>query len=283
MFTAELERPDFDQYDLSSLRTGIIAGAPCPPELVRRVMHDMGCRELLIGYGQTEASPITHLTRPDDTLEQRTSTVGHNLPHQEVKVVDAESGRMLRRGEVGEVCFRGYHVMRGYFEQEEATRRAIDAAGWLRSGDLGVMEADGALRITGRLKDMVIRGGENLYPAEIEAVLDEHPDVLESAVFGVPDAFMGEELGAWVRVRPGSRATPTDLRADLRELVRARLAHFKAPRYVWIVTEFPLTVTGKIKKFAIRDTVAGWQAEGDPRFAAADLAPREPAASRSES
>ena len=273
MFTAELERPDFEQYDFSSLRTGIMAGAPCPPELVRRVIDDMGCEEILIGYGQTEASPVTHLTDPEDTFEHRTTTVGRNLQHQEVKVVDVADGRLLQRGEVGEVCFRGYHVMRGYFEQEEATSKAIDAAGWLHSGDLGVLEEDGTLRITGRLKDLVIRGGENLYPAEIEAVLDEHPSVVESAVFGVPDEFMGEELGAWVRVREGAGTEPD----ALREFVRGRLAHFKAPRYVWLVDEFPLTVTGKIQKFAIRDTVQRWQREGDERFSSADLAPPRPA------
>ncbi|MCP3919390.1 MAG: AMP-binding protein [bacterium] len=267
MFTAELERKDFGDYDLSSLRTGIMAGAPCPPELVRRVLDEMGCRELLIGYGQTETSPLTHLTDPHDTFERRTTTVGRNLPHQEVKLTDVETGRTTRRGEIGEVCFRGYHVMRGYFEQEDATRRAIDAAGWLHSGDLGVMEADGSLRITGRLKDLVIRGGENVYPAEIEAVLGEHPAVAESAVFGVEDERMGEEIGAWVRLREGTRTEPV----ELRELVLERLAHFKAPRYIWLVDEFPLTVTGKIQKFAIHDTVAGWERE---RLAAADLAPR---------
>jgi len=278
MFTAELEQEDLRAHDLSSLRTGIMAGAPCPPELVRRVQADLGCREVLIGYGQTEASPLTHLTAPDDSLEARTTTVGRNLPHQECKVVDVESGRTLARGEVGEVCFRGYHVMRGYYGQEGATNRAVDAAGWLHSGDLGVMLADGALAITGRLKDLVIRGGENVYPAEVEAVLDEHPAVMESAVFGVADERMGEELGAWVRLHAGARATPQELRAFVRE----RLAHFKAPRYVWLVDAFPLTVTGKIQKFAIRDAVADWQRAGDERFGSADLAPREPSAWRSE-
>ncbi len=278
MFTAELERSDFADYDVSSLRTGIIAGAPCPPELVRRIIEDMGCRELLIGYGQTETSPITHLTDAGDTFERRTTTVGRNVPHTETKVIEVGTGRTLRRGEIGEVCFRGYHVMRGYLDQEEATRHAIDEAGWLRSGDLGAMDDDGSLRITGRLKDMVIRGGENVYPAEIEAVLDEHPAVIESAVFGVADELMGEELGVWARARRGASVEPADLRAYVLE----RLAHFKAPRYVWLVDAFPMTVTGKIQKFAIRDTVAGWQREGDERFVAADLAPREPAPSRSE-
>ena len=187
MFIAELEHPDFHQFDHSSLRTGIMAGAPCPPELVRRVMEDMGCKEILIGYGQTEASPLTHLTRPDDSFEKRIGTVGTNLPHQEVKVIDIHTGAMVPRGQQGEVCFRGHHVMKGYFGQKEATREAIDEAGWLHSGDLGILDEDGYLRITGRLKDMIIRGGENIYPAEIENFYFSHPKVAQIAVFGVPD------------------------------------------------------------------------------------------------
>jgi len=251
MFVAELERPDFERYDLSSLRTGIMAGAPCPPELVRRVMEEMGCREILIGYGQTEASPITHLTRPGDSFERRVRTVGTNLPHQEVKVIDPSSGAVVCCGEQGEVCFRGYHVMRGYFGQEEATRKAIDAAGWLRSGDLGVMDEDGYVRITGRLKDMIIRGGEKIYPAEIEAWLGRHPKVAQAAVFGVADPKWGEEVGAWVQLHEGQTLSVEDLRAYAKE----GLAHYKIPRYVQIVREFPLTVTGKIQKFRIREIV----------------------------
>ena len=185
---------------------------------------------------------------------------------------------VLRRGEVGEVCFRGYQVMRGYFEQERATREAIDAAGWLRSGDLGVLQGDGTLRITGRLKDLVIRGGENLYPAEIEGVLDEHPAVGEAAVFGIPDELMGEELGAWVRLCEGEMASAR----ELRDFVLERLAHFKAPRFVWIVEEFPQTASGKIQKFAIRDTVGRWQLQGDERFLAADLDPPRSASVESD-
>ena len=252
MFVAELERPDFDEYDLSSLRTGIMAGAPCPPELVRRVQKEMGCREILIGYGQTEASPITHLTRPEDSFERRVETVGTNLPFQETKVVDVDSGAVVPLGQQGEICFRGYHVMRGYFEQPEATRRAIDGAGWLHSGDLGVMDADGYVRITGRLKDMIIRGGENIYPAEIEAFYYEHPKVAEVAVFGVPDEKMGEEVGAWVRLHDGESADAD----ELRDYAKGKIAHFKVPRYVWLVDEFPMTVTGKIQKFRIRELVA---------------------------
>lgn len=258
MFVAELERPDFKRFDISSLRTGIMAGAPCPPELVRRVIDEMGCRELLIGYGQTEASPITHLTRPGDSFERRVNTVGTNLPHQEVKVVDPKTGALLPVGAQGEVCFRGYHVMRGYYGMEEATRRTIDAAGWLHSGDLGVMDAEGYLRITGRLKDMIVRGGEKIWPAEIEAWFGRHPDVAQAAVFGVADPRWGEEVGAWVQLHEGSRLTVEELRA----YAQKGLAHYKIPRYLRIVREFPLTVTGKIQKFRMREIV---EAELRPR------------------
>lgn len=258
MFIEELEHPDFHRYDHSSLRTGIMAGAPCAPELVRRVMEEMGCKEILIGYGQTEASPITHLTRPEDSLEKRIETVGTNLPHQEVKVVDVKTGAVLAVGQQGEVCFRGYHVMRGYYGQEDATRQAIDQAGWLHSGDLGILDEDGYLRITGRLKDMIIRGGENIYPAEIEAFYFNHPKIAAIAVFGVPDRIMGEEVGAWIKLHKGVEAQPE----EFREYAKDQMAHFKIPRYVWIVDEFPMTVTGKIQKFRIREIVAGWLKEG---------------------
>jgi len=258
MFIAELEHPDFQKFDHSSLRTGIMAGAPCPPELVRRVMDDMGCKEILIGYGQTEASPITHLTRPDDSFERRVGTVGTNLPHQEVKVIDVRTGAVLPTGQQGEVCFRGYHVMRGYFGQEDATRETIDDAGWLHSGDLGILDEDGYLRITGRLKDMIIRGGENIYPAEIETFYFEHPKVAQVAVFGVPDIIMGEEIGAWIKLRQEMDGTPE----EFREYAKGKIAHFKIPRYVWIVDEFPMTVTGKIQKYRIREIVEGWLKEG---------------------
>ena len=254
MFIAELEHPDFTRFDHSSLRTGIMAGAPCPPELVRRVMEDMGCKEILIGYGQTEASPITHLTRPQDSFERRVGTVGTNLPHQECKIIEPQGGGVLPRGQQGEVCFRGYHVMRGYYGQEEATHEAIDEAGWLHSGDLGVLDEDGYLRITGRLKDMIIRGGENIYPVEIENFYFTHPKVADIAVFGVPNEKMGEEVGAWIRLHEGVEAHPE----EFREYAREKIAHFKIPRYVWIVQEFPMTVTGKIQKYRIREIVAGW-------------------------
>ncbi len=258
MFIAELEHPDFRRFDHSSLRTGIMAGAPCPPELVRRVMEDMGCKEILIGYGQTEASPLTHLTRPDDSFERRVGTVGTNLPHQEVKIIDVQTGSLLPIGQQGEVCFRGYHVMRGYYGQEDATRKTIDEAGWLHSGDLGIMDEDGYLRMTGRLKEMIIRGGENIYPAEIEAFYFEHPKVAQIAVFGVPDTKMGEEVGAWIKLRKEMDGTPE----EFRDYAKGKIAHFKIPRYIWIVEEFPMTVTGKIQKFRIQEIVQGWLKEG---------------------
>jgi fatty-acyl-CoA synthase len=252
MFVAELEQLRSEPRDLSSLRTGIMAGAPCPPELLRRVIGDMNCREILIAYGQTEASPVTHITHHDDSEERRTETVGTNLPHQEVKVVDPESGALLVPGEQGEVCFRGYHIMRGYFENPEATAKTVDEAGWLHSGDLGVMDETGYLRITGRLKDMIIRGGENLYPAEIEAFYFEHPQIAEIAVFGLPHPKWGEEVAAFVQLHEGETATPEELRAWGKETI----AHFKVPAHIWIVDEFPMTVTGKIQKFRMQEIAA---------------------------
>ncbi|MEM4407492.1 MAG: AMP-binding protein, partial [Candidatus Caldarchaeum sp.] len=249
MFIAELEHPRFKEFDLSTLRTGIMAGAPCPPTLMKRVMEEMHCREILIGYGETEASPLTHLTSPEDTLERRTETVGRNLPHQEVKVVDIYTGRTVPVGVVGEICFRGYHVMRGYYGDEESTRKAIDAHGWLHSGDLGAMDEEGYVRITGRLKEMIIRGGENIYPREIEDFIFTHPKVSQVAVFGIPDEFYGEEVMAWIKLHPGERATEE----EIREFCRGKIAHFKIPRYIWFVEEFPMTVTGKLQKFRMRE------------------------------
>ena len=258
MFIAELEHPEFHRFNLSSLRTGIMAGAPCPPELVRRVIEDMGCKEILIGYGETEASPITHLTRPEDSFERRVETVGTNLPHQEVKVIDVRTGFVVPTNHQGEVCFRGYHVMRGYYGQEEATREAIDEAGWLHSGDLGVLDDDGYLRITGRLKDMIIRGGENIYPAEIEAFYFRHPKIAEIAVFGVSDSKMGEEVAAWIKLHEGQQGEPE----EFREYAKGHMAHYKVPRYVWLVDKFPLTVTGKIQKYRMREIASEWLAKG---------------------
>jgi fatty-acyl-CoA synthase len=249
MFIAELEHPRFKEFDLSSLRTGIMAGAPCPPALMRRVIEEMHCAEILIGYGETEASPLTHLTSRDDSFERRTQTVGTNLPHQEVKVVDVQSGQTVPCGTVGEICFRGYHIMRGYYGDEAATHKAIDDAGWLHSGDLGTMDADGYVRITGRLKDMIIRGGENIYPAEIEEFLFTHPKVAQVAVFGVPDEFYGEEAMAWIQLRAGQSASEEEIKA----FCQGQIAHFKIPKYIWFVEEFPTTVTGKLQKFRMQE------------------------------
>lgn len=249
MFIAELEHPQFGDFDLTSLRTGIMAGAPCPEPLMKRVIGDMHCREILIGYGETEASPLTHLTSADDTLDRRTQTVGRNLPHQEVKVVDTETGHTVPHGEIGEICFRGYHIMKEYYGDEKATASAFDDNGWLLSGDLGTMGADGYVRITGRRKEMIIRGGENIYPAEIEACLFEHPKVAQAAVFGVPDEKMGEEVAAWVELHAGEKMEV----ADLVEYCKQGLAHFKVPSRIRFVGEFPMTVTGKLQKFKMQE------------------------------
>jgi fatty-acyl-CoA synthase len=249
MFIAELEQPQFREFNLSTLRTGIMAGAPCPPALMKRVMEEMHCREILIGYGETEASPVTHLTTRDDTLNRRTETVGKNLPHQEVKVVDLVTGRTVPLGQVGEICFRGYHVMVEYYGDEEATRKAVDRQGWLHSGDLGTMDADGYVRITGRLKEMIIRGGEKIFPREIEDYLFTHPKVAEVAVFGIPDPFYGEQVAAWIQLHPGERTTED----EIREFCKGKIAHFKIPHYISFVEEFPMTVTGKFQKFRMRE------------------------------
>jgi fatty-acyl-CoA synthase len=249
MFIAELEHPDFGRFDLTSLRTGIMAGAPCPPELLRQVIQRMHCRHILIGYGETEASPLTHLTTRDDSEERRVNTVGRNLPHQEVKIIDVETGRLLPLGEIGEICFRGYHIMRGYYGDADATAAAIDSGGWLRSGDLGTMDDEGYVQITGRLKEMIIRGGENIYPREIEDLLFTHPKVAEAAVFGVPDERLGEAVAAWIELKPGMSMTED----EVREFCAGQLAHFKIPQHIRFTDEFPMTVTGKVQKYRMRD------------------------------
>ena len=245
MFIAELEDENFRRYDLSSLRTGIMAGAPCPPELMRRVIKDMQCGEILIGYGETEASPITHLTTCDDSIERRINTVGRNLPHQEVKIIDTETGLTSPLGKIGEICFRGYHIMQGYYGQPEKTMEAIDPAGWLHSGDLGSMDEHGYMKITGRCKEMIIRGGENIYPREIEDFIFTHPKVAEVAVFGVPDEKYGEQVAAWIRLHNSESASEE----EIRNFCKDNIAHFKIPKYIRFVSEFPLTVTGKLQKF----------------------------------
>jgi fatty-acyl-CoA synthase len=260
MFIAELEQPGFKDYDLTSLRTGIMAGAPCPPALMKRVIEDLHCPEILIGYGETEASPLTHLTSRDDTMERRVETVGTNLPHQEVKVVDVKTGQTVPTGEVGEICFRGYHVMKGYYGDAQATAEAIDENGWLHSGDLGAMDEHGYVRITGRLKEMIIRGGENIYPAEIEEFLFTHPKVAQVAVFGVPHEYYGEEVMAWVQLHAGEAASEE----EIRDFCKGRIAHSKVPSYVWFVDEFPMTVTGKLQKFRMREIAIEKLKLGEP-------------------
>lgn len=249
MFIAELAAAGFEGYDLSSLRTGIMAGSPCPVEVMNEVIERMGMAEVSICYGMTETSPVSTQTRADDPVERRVSTVGRVGPHLEVKVVDPRSGRTVPRGSAGELCTRGYSVMLGYWGEPEKTAEAVDAEGWMHTGDLAVMDDEGYLSITGRIKDMVIRGGENLYPREIEEFLHGHPDVLDVQVIGVPDPKYGEELMAWVRMREGAR--PLTAQA-VRAYCTGRLAHFKIPRYVHVVEEFPMTVTGKIRKIEMR-------------------------------
>ncbi len=250
MFIAELSAPDFADYDLSSLRTGIMAGSPCPVEVMKQVIERMSMTEVSICYGMTETSPVSTQTRADDSLDRRVSTVGRVGPHLEVKVVDPETGRTVPRGTPGELCTRGYSVMLGYWEQPDKTAEAVDAAHWMHTGDLAVMDSDGYLAITGRIKDMVIRGGENVYPREIEEFLYTHPDILDAQVIGVPDAKYGEELMVWVRLRAGA---PPLTAESLREFCTGRLAHYKIPRYVHIAEEFPMTVTGKVRKVEMRE------------------------------
>jgi fatty-acyl-CoA synthase len=249
MFIAELATPEFAQFDLSSLRTGIMAGSPCPVEVMKQVIDRMGMSEVSICYGMTETSPVSTQTRSDDSLERRVATVGRVGPHLEVKVVDPATGRPVPRGVPGELCTRGYSVMLGYWNEPERTAEVIDDARWMHTGDLAAMDDDGYLSITGRIKDMVIRGGENVYPREVEEFLYTHPNILDAQVIGVPDAKYGEELMAWIRMRPGT--TPLDAQA-VREFAAGKLAHYKIPRYVHITDEFPMTVTGKIRKVEMR-------------------------------
>ena len=250
MFIAELNHPEFESFDLSSLRTGIMAGSPCPVEVMKQVVARMGMEEVTIAYGMTETSPVSTQTRVDDPLELRVSTVGRTMPHLESKIIDPESGLTVPRGEPGELCTRGYSVMLGYWGQPEKTAEVIDAARWMHTGDLGVMDADGYVSITGRIKDLVIRGGENVYPREVEEFLYTHPDIVDAQVVGVPDVKYGEELCAWVILRDGAPALDA---AAVREFATGKLAHYKIPRYVLVVDEFPMTVTGKVRKVEMRE------------------------------
>ena len=249
MFIGELDHPSFAEHDLSTLRTGIMAGSPCPVEVMRRVQERMHMREVTICYGMTETSPVSTQTAPGDPVEKRVSTVGRVHPHVEVKIVDPATGAVTPRGAPGELCTRGYSVMLGYWGDEAATRAAIDAAGWMHTGDLATMDEDGYVNIVGRIKDMIIRGGENVYPREVEEFLHLHPAVSEAQVIGVPSARYGEEVMAWVRPRPGATLTEAELTAHC----TGKIATFKIPRYWKLVDEFPMTVTGKVQKFRMRE------------------------------
>ncbi len=250
MFIAELSVPGIQTCDLSSLRTGIMAGSPCPVEVMKQVIDQMGMSEVSICYGMTETSPVSTQTRVDDSIERRVATVGRVGPHIEVKVIDPKTGLTVPRDTPGELCTRGYSVMLGYWRQPDKTSEVIDAARWMHTGDLAVMDDDGYLSITGRIKDMVIRGGENIYPREVEEFLYTHPDILDAQVIGVPDARYGEELMAWIRLRPGAAPITAE---SLRDFCTGKLAHYKIPRYVHITDEFPMTVTGKVRKVEMRE------------------------------
>jgi fatty-acyl-CoA synthase len=251
MFIAELDHPSFAEFDLKSLRTGIMAGSPCPVEVMKRVQSQMHMSEVTIAYGMTETSPVSTQSAIDDPLERRVATVGRVQPHLEIQIVDG-SGRPVPHGVTGEFCTRGYSVMKGYWNDEAKTHEAIDAEGWMHTGDLATMDADGYVNIVGRLKDMVIRGGENIYPREVEEFLYRHPKVQDVQVVGVPDARYGEELCACVVLKPGVQATEE----ELRDFCRGQIAHYKVPRYVRFVGAFPMTITGKIQKYVLRQQLA---------------------------
>ena len=248
MFIAELEHPDFDGFDLSTLRTGIMAGAPCPVEVMKNVISRMHMSEVLIAYGQTECSPVNHMTLADDPLEKRVETVGRAGPHLEVKIID-EEGHIVLVGDKGDICTRGYAVMDGYWNDPERTAETVDAEGWLHSGDLGVMDEDGYVQVVGRLKDMIIRGGENIYPREIEEFLFTHPKIQDAKVVGIPDEKYGEEVCVWIKLKEGELISEDEIRAFCKD----HIAYFKVPRYIRMVEDFPMTVTGKVQKFKMRE------------------------------
>jgi fatty-acyl-CoA synthase len=249
MFVAELDHPRFNEFDLSPLRTGIMAGAPCPIQVMTRVIDQMHCRDITIACGMTETSPVCNMTEVDDPIELRVGSVGRVMPHQEQKIIDPVTGRMLPRGQQGELCYRGYQLMRGYYNNPEATRQTIDAAGWLHGGDLAVMDDRGYVRITGRLKDMICRGGEKIFPREVEEFLFTHPDITEAYVIGIPDEYYGEEVMAWIKLKEGRRLTEQ----EVKDFCKARIMEYKVPKRIKFVTEFPQTVTGKIQKFKMRE------------------------------
>ena len=248
MFIAQLDHPEFARFDLKSLRTGIMAGSPCPIEVMKKVQSHMNMSEVTIAYGMTETSPVSTQCATDDPVERRVSTVGQVLPHIEIKIVDAE-GKAVPRGETGEFCTRGYSVMKGYWNDADKTAEAIDEAGWMHTGDLATMDEQGYVNIVGRLKDMVIRGGENVYPREIEEFLYRHPKIQDVQVIGVPDPRYGEEICAWIKLHDGKTATAE----EIREFCKGEIAHYKIPRYIEFVPEFPMTITGKIQKFVMRE------------------------------
>jgi fatty-acyl-CoA synthase len=249
MFIAELDHPRFREFDLSSLRTGIMAGAPCPVEVMKRVISEMHCPEITIACGMTETSPVCNMTEIDDPIELRCGSVGKVMPHQEQKIVDPTTGRTLPRGEHGELCYRGYNVMRGYYNNQQATHDTIDAAGWLHGGDLAMMNENGYVQITGRLKDMISRGGEKIFPREVEEFLFTQPKIAEAYVIGVPDSYYGEQVMAWVKLKPGERMGAEELKS----FCQGKIMNYKIPRYVKFVDDFPKTVTGKVQKFRMRE------------------------------
>jgi len=249
MFIAQLGHADLASKDLTSLRTGIMAGSPCPIEVMRRVIDDMNMSQVTIAYGQTETSPVSTQTRTTDSVEARVTTVGQVLPHVEAKIVDPETGETVERGTEGEYCTRGFHVMNGYWNDPEKTAEAIDADGWMHSGDLAIMDVNGYVNIVGRIKDMIIRGGENVYPREIEEFLYTHPAIADAQVIGVPDLKYGEEIMAWVQLAEGQSVTD----AAIKDFCKGKIAHFKIPRYISFVNDFPMTVTGKIRKAEMRE------------------------------
>ncbi|MHC8515326.1 AMP-binding protein [Sporosarcina sp. ITBMC105] len=249
MFISELNHPDFKKYDTSSLRTGIMAGSTCPIEVMKRVISDMGAHEITICYGQTECSPVITQTQTDDPIEKRVSTVGKPHPYVEVKIIDPMTGEEVPVGEPGELCTRGYHVMKGYYNNEEATREAIDEKGWLRTGDIAVMDEEGYIDITGRIKDVIIRGGENIYPREVEEFLYTHPAVLDVQIVGVPDEKYGEEVMAWIIPKKGAAIDEESIRS----FCKGQISHHKIPRFIHFVEEYPMTASGKIQKFKLRE------------------------------
>jgi fatty-acyl-CoA synthase len=251
MFIAELEHPDFQRFDLGTLRTGVMAGAPCPVEVMKRVISDMHMKEVTIAYGMTETSPVSFQSCRDDTLERRVSTVGLIHPHLEVKIVDAD-GRVTPLGERGELLTRGYSVMHGYWDDEEKTRQAIDPQGWMHTGDLATLDEAGYCNIVGRVKDLIIRGGENISPREVEEFLYRHPKVQDVQVFGVPDRRYGEVVCAWIKLKAGERCDADAIRAFCRE----QIAHYKVPAHIRFVEQFPMTVTGKIQKYIMRQEMS---------------------------